>query len=195
VKLTSGVIVVSGTPGVGKTFVAKELARKLNAIYLNLSNVVFEKKLYSEYDEIRETYVVDEVKLKDYVRNIVKETNQLVVIDSHYGEIVDDDLIIKIFILRLDPRKLLKRLENRSWPLLKIKENVEAELLGICTANALAEHPVDKVCEIDVTDKVVDAVLKEILDILSGRVECKVYINWLLDDSVVSEVLSFLTSK
>ncbi len=193
-ELQGSVIAISGTPGVGKTAVAKELARKLNAIYLNLSNVVIKEKLYSEYDEERGTYVVDEERLKEYIRNLVKHTHQLVVVDSHYGEIVDDDLIVRIFILRLDPRKLLKRLKERLWPLPKIKENVESELLGVCTANALSEHPASKVCEIDVTNKSVDNVVKEILDILHNKRECKVYINWLLDDTLVSEVLSFLTS-
>ncbi|MCD6428338.1 MAG: adenylate kinase family protein [Desulfurococcales archaeon] len=194
-KPQESVIAISGTPGVGKTAVAKELARKLNAIYLNLSNVVIEKKLYSEYDAERGTYVVDEEKLKKYIRNLAEQARQLIVIDSHYGEVIDDDLIIKIFVLRLDPRELFKRLKERLWPLPKIIENVESELLGICTANALSEHPSSKVCEVDVTNKSVNAVVREILDILHNRGECRVYVNWLLDDVLVSEILSFLTSE
>ncbi|RLG77444.1 MAG: nucleotide kinase [Thermoprotei archaeon] len=194
-ELQGSIIAISGTPGVGKTAIARELAHRLNAIYLNLSNVVIEKKLYSEYDEERRTYVIDEERLKEHIRDLAERTHQPIVVDSHYGEIIDDDLIIKIFILRLDPRELLKRLKERSWPLSKIKENVESELLGVCTANALSEHPASKVCEINVTNKSVDDAVREILNILHNKEECKVYINWLLDDSLVSELLSFLTSE
>ena len=191
-KLQGSVVAISGTPGVGKTAVARELSRKLNAIYLNLSNVVIEKKLYSEYDKERKTYVINEEKLKNYIRNLAWQTQQLIVIDSHYGEIIDDDLLVKIFILRLDPRELLKRLMSRSWPLTKIKENIESELLGICTANALLEHPASKVCEIDVTNKSVNEVVAEILDILQSRGKCETSINWLIDSSVIDELLNFL---
>ncbi len=186
------IVVISGTPGVGKTAVARELSRKLNAIYLNLSSVVIEKKLYSEYDKERETYIIDEEKLKNYIRTLAWHTQQLIIIDSHYGEIIDDDLLIKIFILRLDPRELLKRLVSRSWTLTKIKENIESELLGICTANALSEHPANKVCEIDVTNKSVNEVVEEVLDVLYSRGKCKAGINWLVDDSVINELLDFL---
>ena len=193
-EFRGSVIAVSGTPGVGKTAVAKELSHKLNAIYLNLSNVVIEKKLYSEYDSERGTYVIDEEKLRSYIRGMTRQSRKLVIVDSHYGEIVDDDLLIKIFVLRLDPRILLKRLLSRSWPPAKIKENIESEILGICTVNALSEHPESKVCEIDVTGKSVDDVVAEILNILHSRGNCRIGIDWLKDYSAIDELLNFLAT-
>lgn len=185
-------IVISGTPGVGKTRVATKLVSIIHAKYINLSNFVLNNKLYIEYDEDRDTYVIDEDRLRSIINRIVEEAEGYIVIDSHYGEIIDDRILEKIFILRLHPKILMERLRSRGWSKDKVKENVEAELLGICTYNALKEHPPTKVCEVDVTNKEVDEIIKEILSILHGKRKCAVFVDWLLRDNV-SEVLNYLT--
>ncbi len=172
-------IVISGTPGTGKTSIAKALSKRLNAKYIELSSLVISKGLYEEFDKERGSYVINEGLLKNYVRRVIIETKGYVVIDSHYGEIIDDDIIEKIFILRLHPRELLSRLKSRGWTGRKIAENVEAEIIGVCTYNAINEHPSHKVCEIDVTGKTVDEVVEFIIKVLEGKYTCKVHVDWL----------------
>ena len=187
-------IVISGTPGVGKTRISLRLASLLNAKYVNLSDFAIERKLYQYFDVERSSYVIDEEGLRREISNVIKSYGGYVIIDSHYGEIVNDDLIEKIFVLRLNPRELLKRLENKGWSREKIKENVEAEILGICTQNALNEHPKDKVCEIDVTSKNVDDVVREIISILKGERSCEVGIDWLLSKDI-GDVLNYILRR
>ncbi len=186
-------IVISGTPGVGKTAISKRLAELLKATYINLSEAVIRNKLYSDYDSIRASYVIDEVKVKEFMNNFVKNNGGLVIIDSHYGELIDDELLIKIFVLRLKPKELLKRLRSKYGSDIKVYENVEAEILGICTSNALREHPT-KVCEIDVTNKGVDEVVNHIIDVLEGKARCIIGIDWLSDEEtteVINQILRF----
>ena len=187
-------IVISGTPGVGKTKVSLKLASLLNAKYVNLSDFAIERKLYQYFDVEKSSYVIDEESLRREISNVIRSYEGYVIIDSHYGEIVSDDLIEKIFVLRLNPRELLKRLESKGWSKEKVKENVEAEILGICTQNALNEHPKEKVCEIDVTDKSVDDVVKEIISILRGEKSCEVGIDWLLSTDI-GGVLSYILRR
>lgn len=173
------VIVISGSPGVGKTTVAKALAERMKGYYLNLSELVLKEKLYMSRDEERDTLIIDEDKVKDRIVEISRE-HELVVIDSHYGEIVPPQLLEAIIILRLNPGILWRKLEERGWSRRKIVENVEAELLGVCTSNALSSYPEDKVLEIDVTGKNVEEVVGEILECL-GSTKCRgLRVDWTL---------------
>lgn len=180
-------MVVSGTPGTGKSRIALELVKKLNGLYLNLSEVALRNNFILEKDLKRDSYVIDEDRLKAYLIEVLKSSSGYVVIDSHYGEIVPDEYVERIFVLRLNPRELYLRLKQRGWDELKVKENVEAELLGVCTYNALEEHPQSKVCEVDVTGKGVDEVVHELIDVLEGRRPCYVGIDWLSED-ILAEI-------
>ncbi len=171
------IIVISGTPGTGKTLLAKRLAEKLGACYVNLSNIVIGKKLYTEYDASRNTFVVDEERVREYLRKLAQKC-KLVVVDSHYGEISPRELVDRIIVLRLDPVELEKRLRKRGWNESKIKENIQAEILGVCTINALEEQGEDKVFEINVTGKSLEDIVREALDIVEGRKKRREFIDW-----------------
>jgi adenylate kinase len=185
------VVVISGVPGTGKSTVAARLSRLLGWELVNLSETAIKLGLILEEDKERNTYVVDEGAVRAWVRK--KSLEQPLIVDSHYGEIVDDDILLKIFVLRLRPDILLKRLLERGWDLRKVAENVEAELLGVCTSNALEEHPKEKVCEIDATGKTPEEIVEDILLILAGRKNCVSGIDWLSVPEVVESTLSFLT--
>jgi len=185
------VIVVSGVPGTGKSTVTARLAEILGWEKIDLSEVAIRHGLILQEDKERRTYVIDEDALRAWIRR--KASNTPLVIDSHYGEIVDDDLLLKLFVLRVHPKVLTERLLRRGWHPRKVAENVEAELLGVCTVNALEEHPREKVCEIDATNKTPNKVVEEILRILAGEGECVIGIDWLSDPASVEAVLSTLS--
>jgi len=182
-------IIISGTPGTGKTSVAKQLSRRLGWAYISLTEVAINEGFIKGEDKERETLIIDEEQLRKYVRELIKSREKLV-IDSHYGEIIDDYLVKKIFVLRLHPKILLDRLRSRNYPNHKIKENLEAELVGTCTYSALSLHP-GKVCEVDATGKKVDEVVQEILDVLNMRVKCRVWVDW-LSEKIPEDILKLV---
>jgi len=191
--LVGKAIVISGTPGVGKTLVATLLASKLGLSYLNLSDLVVRESLYVGVDEARGSFVVDEERLVKRLTELLSESKSDVIIDSHYGEIIPDELVKIIFVLRLNPVILYERLVSRGWSEEKVKENVEAEILGVCTYNAVNEHTESKVCEIDVTSKGVGEVVEEILSILNNIRKCEVWVDWLsqeLPQDFITKLLS-----
>lgn len=186
-------IVISGTPGVGKTLVAISLASKLDLTYLNLSDLVVKESLYVGVDESRGSFLVDEDRLIKRLTGLLSESKSDVVVDSHYGEIIPDELVKIIFVLRLNPVVLYERLVSRGWSREKVRENVEAEILGVCTYNAVSEHTTSKVCEIDVTGKEVEEIVKEILEILNKTRECRIWVDWLsqeLPQDFITKLLS-----
>lgn len=188
------VVALSGTPGTGKSVIGEHLARLLEMEPVELSVIAIEGRFLTQYDDNRLSYVVDEAGLRNYIRSLVLKKRRVLII-GHYSEIVDDDILDKIVVLRLNPVELAQRLLNRGWPLKKVIENVEAELLGICTNNALSEHPPEKVCEVDVTGKKVDEIVREVADVVTGLRPCRVYVDWLNDEKVVSYVLGLEASQ
>lgn len=59
------VIVVTGTPGTGKSTLAQMLASESPIVlrHINVGELVKEKKLYEEYDDDWQSYTVDEDKV------------------------------------------------------------------------------------------------------------------------------------
>src|SRR3989338_5223640 len=66
------VIIVTGTPGTGKTTLSKRLAKKLNFIYLDVNEAIKKYRLSEGYDKKRMTNIVDAKKLN---RALIKEIN------------------------------------------------------------------------------------------------------------------------
>ena len=126
-------IVVVGVPGVGKTVLGVRLARKLGKKFTTISWIVLEKGLWRNYDWETRSFVVDEEKLvevlRDY-REFVVETHWL---NPFYTV---REIVELVVLVRCNPLILLRRLRRRNWPPGKIRENVEAELLGVLVEEA-----------------------------------------------------------
>jgi adenylate kinase len=174
-------IVIAGVPGTGKSTLARELARVLNTEAIDLSKLALENNLILEYDASRKTYVIDEEAVASRVRSIVENMEGYVVIDTHYPEIIDPDIVDKVVVLRLNPFELEKRLLERGWGREKVNENVMAEILGTVSVNALEAFGGNRVYELDVSEKSVGEVLDEVLAVVKGEAwfEPGLRINWL----------------
>ncbi len=176
------VIVITGTPGTGKTSVSRKLVEKINGLHIDVSRYVIDNRIYIGYDEYRRSYIIDEEKLVEKLESIIRESNKPVVIDIHYPEILDPNMVDYVIILRTNPLELEKRLSRRKdWPLYKIRENVMAEILGVVTSNVLEHYPEEKVYEIDTTSKNIEEIVREIIAIIRGKrkISVKKWIDWL----------------
>jgi adenylate kinase len=147
-------IAITGTPCVGKTTIAKLLAKKLGYKYISLNNLVEKENAFVGFDEEMNSIIVDVKKLK----KIVKKIEDNYILDGHFSHDFDVDLVI---VLRCRPDVLLKRLKKRyKNDEKKIKENLDAEILGVITTEVLAGKK--RFFEVD-TSKPKEEILKEIL--------------------------------
>lgn len=162
------VLGISGTPGVGKSSVSRKLSEILNIPHIELSQLVIEKGLYTEFDEERLSYVIDEDAVRRYLRKLYEDMGPFI-LDSHYAEIAPKEILEIVIVLRLDPLKLLDRLLAKGWPARKVAENVEAELLSIPTLNAIDELGEEMVLEIDVTNMSINDAVQEIISSVMGE--------------------------
>lgn len=167
-------ILVTGTPGVGKTTIAHKLASKLDALYISITELVKKQKLITSIDENRQTLIADTKKVSKQLQEILAKAEGSIIIEGHYVvDVVPKKDVNTVFVLRRDPRELKSALENRRYEEKKLWENLAAEILDVCLWDALSACGVDKVCEIDVSGKTVEAVVEEIMMVLEKRKECR----------------------
>ncbi|MHA1237949.1 MAG: adenylate kinase family protein [Candidatus Odinarchaeia archaeon] len=175
------IILISGTPGTGKTTVARKLSEITGFPYLNLTETVIENKLYAGEDKERETKIVELSKIWDFLKNFLKEACSNIILDSHLGDAAPPENLLKAIILRAHPSILEKRLKQRGWRWSKILENIQAEILDVCLIEALNAYSKSRVYEIDTSKLEPDKTVSIVLRIIEGAEE--MYraggINWL----------------
>ncbi len=153
-------IVVTGTPGVGKTTLSRLLAKHYQAMHIDLSFMARDKGLVLGVDEERGSLVIDEGKVADTVEKIVTEHPGLVIVEGHFADITPRHLVKVALVLRLHPLELEKRLLSLGWPEKKVLENVASEILDHCLIAAIEAYGEDLVREVDATGKAPEELLK-----------------------------------
>ncbi|WP_332899093.1 adenylate kinase family protein [Haladaptatus sp. CMSO5] len=142
-------VVVTGTPGTGKTTATTLIDTDLDVIHLN-DVIRDEDGLYSEVDEERDSLVAD----LDAVREWLGDRDDALV-DSHLAHHLTAD---KVIVLRCHPDQLEQRLLERGETAQKARENAESEALDVILSEAVNEHGLEAVYEIDTTDRTPEAV-------------------------------------
>lgn len=176
------VILISGTPCVGKTSIARHLTPRLDALYVNLTDLATHENLILGKDKERNTTIVDEVKMKRRINQIItKSDKQNVIIDGHYAvNVVPKKLVTRVFVLRRDPVELRKFMTNSNYSDRKLNENLASEILDVCLIDALNAVGATKVCELNVTGKTVEETSEEILSLIDDPSKCVVgIVDWL----------------
>jgi len=87
-------ILITGTPGTGKTAISL-LLKKNGYTVIDVGKLVKEEKLYEYYDEVTESYVVnDELLNKRLIELIEKNTSSLpLILDGHVVELPPDFIL------------------------------------------------------------------------------------------------------
>jgi len=134
------VIIITGTPGTGKTTVAKRIAREKGYKYIDVNKLIAENRLREKYDRKRQTYEVDVRKLnvvlvKKINEEKAKKTKGLV-IDSHLSHHLNPRHADLCIVTKTELKKLKNRLEKRDYSKGKIRENLDAEIFDVCLNEA-----------------------------------------------------------
>jgi len=162
-KKINKILVILGTPGVGKTRLAKKLSKKTGARLIEANKVIEEYKLYSGFDKFG-TKIVKIKELERMLNKLAKDRNDgNVIIEGH----ILADIKIKgaiAIVLREHLQKIYKRLKARGYPDEKILENIESEALDYSGINA--EKNYREVYEFFSSDK---KLIEKVIDILNGK--------------------------
>ena len=176
------VIIVAGTPGVGKTALSRTLARKTGSLYLNLGEFVKENKLFTRYDRQSQSYTINERRLQEALKQFFEtHKNKAILIETHWlGRFMRRRPGMVALVVRLDPVVLAKRLKSRDWRKQKIWENVESELIDLSLYESVKFLGPGHVYQVDATRKKHRELVREAMHLLhSGSGWDGLTPNWL----------------
>ncbi|KAJ5501997.1 hypothetical protein N7463_004871 [Penicillium fimorum] len=132
---TSPNVIITGTPGVGKTVHCEQLAQELGLKHLSINQVAKDRGCFDEYDEELKTWVVDEDKLLDALEDEIPNGGYL--IDWHACDLFPKSWIDLVVVLRCPTTDILyDRLSSRGYHEKKLDENVDAEIFGVLSDEA-----------------------------------------------------------
>jgi adenylate kinase len=159
-------ILITGTPGTGKTTISKRLSKIEGLDYLGINDLVDKYGLFEGIDKTDNARIV---RLKELEARCNQELQKLnnCVIDGHLG--CDIRLNVDIVIVfRLNPKELVLRFKKRGYDEQKINQNRLSEILDYCTIRSLRHYSPRKVFEIDCSSKHFDDVIKEVQILLKS---------------------------
>jgi adenylate kinase len=161
-------IVVTGTPGSGKTTVARRLAKTLRMPFIAVNDLVKEKRLYTGVSD--GSLVVNAAKLARALRGFRGVVEGHVLSDMRLPASV-------CVVLRASPRSIAARLRPRRYSPLKLEDNIEAEALDYCAIHALQNYRC--VVQVDTTGRTpaesAKRALRAIRTMRSDRVDWSAY--------------------
>ena len=126
---------LTGTPGTGKTSLKKHLNKKI----ISLSEY-YEQASEGKTDNGE--WIVDIEKLDN-----ILEDSDCNFFEGNFSHKLDK--IDKVIVLRCDPQILEKRLESRNYSKNKVRENLEAEAIGLIYSEAIEIRDRANVFQVD----------------------------------------------
>lgn len=140
-------VLVTGTPGTGKTTLAEKLSLLLGYTYFDIGLFVKKAHIYGSYDRKRCTYVVDEAKL---TRELIKVREKAleafkasktgkkgIILDSHMSHCLPSRYADLCLVARCGLKTLEQRLRRKGYSAAKVRENLDAEIFDTCLTEAL----------------------------------------------------------
>ncbi len=140
-------IIITGTPGSGKTSHAHLLTENLSELkYFSMNEIAREKNAVVGFDKDRQSTIVDEEKLAEAIEDDLNEGG--VIIDWHVCDPFPEELIDLVVVLRVDNQNLYDRLQKRNYSQKKIDENLDVEIMEVIVEDAKASYAPEVIIEL-----------------------------------------------
>ncbi|CAL1538775.1 unnamed protein product [Lymnaea stagnalis] len=139
-------IMIAGTPGTGKSTLAKELAQRSGLNYISVGEVAERADCMDGYDDELQCGILDEDKIIDELEETMSAGGNIV--DYHSCEFFPERWFDIVFILRTDNTILHSRLTERGYNEKKIESNISSEIFQVIADAARESYPAEIVHEL-----------------------------------------------
>ncbi|GLC33723.1 hypothetical protein PLESTB_000108700 [Pleodorina starrii] len=127
-------ILITGTPGTGKTTTAELVAQELGFRHINVGEWVREKGLHSGWNQEFECYDLDEDKVVDAMEDVMGDGGNIV--DHHGCDFFPERWFDLVVVLQANNTELYDRLQKRGYSQKKVNENVQCEIMMVVMEEA-----------------------------------------------------------
>ncbi|GFQ02088.1 adenylate kinase isoenzyme 6 homolog [Phtheirospermum japonicum] len=134
-------ILITGTPGTGKTTTSAALAEATNFRHVNIGDLVKEKNLHDGWDGDFECYVINEDLVCDELEDMMEEGGNIV--DHHGCDFFPERWFDRVVVLQTDNPVLYDRLTKRGYTGKKLSNNVECEIFQVLLEEAKESYSED----------------------------------------------------
>jgi adenylate kinase len=155
-------ILLTGTPGTGKTAVASILGERLGWQVVHLNDLVGEEMVLGVEGDSR---VVDLDLLGEAAMGRISD--ETCILEGHLSHLLGLEGIV--VVLRTDPAELKGRLERKGFGPEKVRENLESEALDVCLVESMERY--GEVYEVDTTDRTAEETAEAVEEIIKGKGE------------------------
>ncbi|KAI0490740.1 AAA domain-containing protein [Xylaria cf. heliscus] len=139
-------IVVTGTPGVGKTTHCEVLAERTGLRHVSVNQIVKDKDCHEGWDDEYQSWIVDEDKLLDALEDEVATGG--CIIDWHACDLFPERWVDLVVVLRVGTSTLYDRLKARKYPEKKLQENLDSEIMDVLLQEARDSYDENIVVEL-----------------------------------------------
>ena len=186
-------IVITGNPGVGKRTISNLLSKRLAFKLINLNEFVIENKLVYP-DKTLGVYDVHIRKASLLLRKEIKKYHD-VIISGHLAPYLlmpaQADLVV---VLRRSPLYLLKTFKERKYTILKIRQNITSEILGITLYDSIKKFGKQKIVQFDTTKTSTKEIIKRLIEVLNDDSKRRMEnIDWMSTLKHQQEILNLIS--
>ena len=156
---------LTGTPGTGKTTISALLQNDL----ISLSDY------YEEFSDKRAedgVWVVNIERLESSIKSLEWE-----IAEGNFSHLLS--IIDKVIVLRCDPAVLVNRLKERNYSRKKIRENLEAEAMGIIYSETVRNYGIENLIQVDTSKKTSKECSVIIRDYINNNIKVEEEIDYL----------------
>ena len=139
-------ILVTGTPGVGKTAVAEALAKRLGLECVGVSALAASIGAHEAWDDERACHVLDEDKVLDAMEPKLGAGG--CVVEYHACELFPERWFDLVLVLRASTETLFDRLKERNYADEKLQENLQCEIMQTILEEARESYAPEIVVEL-----------------------------------------------
>lgn len=165
--------VITGTPGVGKHTIAKEISRILSLPIIDINEIA---KNFNLFEKSNETNDVDVRRLEKILKEEIKQSSIIVGHLAPY--VLNSNQVSKVVVLRKNPYDLIPTYEKRNYSKEKIKDNLGSEVLGIILYDSISKLGKSKIFQIDITNQIVEKSVKKVIEAIKGKTQSD-EVDWL----------------